>query len=1288
MVCDYARRKFSLFTALLAWGFFVHLSSLAHPAKAQGQPQFNTQITHSPGVVNFGAVSVSPAGSATAPFTIEAGAATNFNNYVDIYSYTIVGPQAADFHVLSYGCPNPGLPSGFIGPTESCQSQLSFTPTRVGPEAAVLEIAGDYEGLYNFTIYVVLQGTGTAPQSGKDIVLSPQDVNFGIVGLGYSNTVGVTVENIGSASTPVGVPTITGPAAASYSIVTNACSSYSKGLPPAMSCTLSLQFSPKADGESEATLQIPGASPVILDGTGQLASSAVSLSPDGLSLSGIVGQKNFNPDNNFVNISDVGNEPLQISQITITGPNASEFSLNDSGCFPSGVAPGASCFVAVSFDPKMGGLRTATLSIADNAPGSPQTVALAGEAEMPDPTRSLQLTSFGPGAGSPTSPGEINFGPVVVGQASSSPASNSNVGVTLYAPQSSVKVSKIAITGPNASDFLMGSNSCGGTLGICSVPIAFAPSAAGLRTAYLTVTDNAAGSPQQLELAGYGSTAGSDVSAVPSQTDFGVLNVGASSPQVNYAVYYGPGETITSVSIAGPNAADFKLSGCATPCTSFSLQFTPHAPGPRVASIQITYTGGSATIAGNPVTGFGAAGSGYLVAENSPDSSTNDVTESGRVILLPSAPVKSDSFTGAGLLNIGSGPVTVTGTKITGANAGDFTAAPCYPTDVEPASLCELNLQFTPSQIGTRLAMLEIDSNASNAPQFVTLIGMGEPAPNHGAISLGVETLDFGIRTVNRGESTQYLSIFVPYPTSPPVTVNALRITGADAADFSVGYSSCGPNNPGGGGTCLVGVQFHPSSVGPLTADLQVDSNGCPCQPVQLTGVGQAASTAISLSASTVNFGPVNVETWTSQRFSLVNSGDIPLTIKKVTLGGTDAQDFSIAGNFCGVPLPPEATCDLVIAFRPSKSGTRSATLTVADSASATNAAVLLTGTGQTIPYYMAVSASTLNFDAPATGQSITQTLAVVNTGAKPISVSAESISQPQFTIASNTCHTLAVGASCRIGVSFTPSTTGTQVAALTIKSNALNSPLTVALVGQTGTAQPILSSNVSYVDFGVVALGTRSQPQTVVVTSAVALPSVTFNSPSITGPNASDFTLVDACAGTEPGSSAVCGVAVIFKPSITGPETASLNVLSSASLTPLSISLTGSGAPASRTVTATPNPLIFSNSNPDWPGYFPFGVVSLTNTGSQTVHLNSFKVTGTNASQVSLPWGNYDYTNYGYLGTSFCGAVISPGESCAVPIIFNLPTGVSSESATLIISDDAVGSPQKISLQAVVYPY
>jgi uncharacterized protein (DUF1800 family) len=77
-----------------------------------------------------------------------------------------------------------------------------------------------------------------------------------------------------------------------------------------------------------------------------------------------------------ITLSNPGNAALGISSITVTGANVSSFSQTN-GC-TSSLAAGASCSISVSFNPAATSTLSATISVADNATGSPHTAAITG----------------------------------------------------------------------------------------------------------------------------------------------------------------------------------------------------------------------------------------------------------------------------------------------------------------------------------------------------------------------------------------------------------------------------------------------------------------------------------------------------------------------------------------------------------------------------------------------------------------------------------------------------------------------------------------------------------------------------------------------------------------------------------------------------------------------------------------------------------------------------------------------------------------------------------------------
>src|SRR5205814_1022856 len=82
-----------------------------------------------------------------------------------------------------------------------------------------------------------------------------------------------------------------------------------------------------------------------------------------------------------VTLKNSGTGSLTISSIGLTGTNAGDFAqTNTCPSSSSTLAPGASCTISVTFTPTATGSRSASVTITDNAAGSPQSVSLSGSA--------------------------------------------------------------------------------------------------------------------------------------------------------------------------------------------------------------------------------------------------------------------------------------------------------------------------------------------------------------------------------------------------------------------------------------------------------------------------------------------------------------------------------------------------------------------------------------------------------------------------------------------------------------------------------------------------------------------------------------------------------------------------------------------------------------------------------------------------------------------------------------------------------------------------------------------
>src|SRR6202795_5265583 len=113
--------------------------------------------------------------------------------------------------------------------------------------------------------------------------------------------------------------------------------------------------------------------------TGPPPAPSAVISPSGLSFSS-ENQGSTSPKQTVM-LTNSGNAALSITAISTGGTNAGDF--RQASTCGSSVTAGGNCLIDVTFTPTATGARSATLSIGDNATGSPQLVSLVGTGVPP-----------------------------------------------------------------------------------------------------------------------------------------------------------------------------------------------------------------------------------------------------------------------------------------------------------------------------------------------------------------------------------------------------------------------------------------------------------------------------------------------------------------------------------------------------------------------------------------------------------------------------------------------------------------------------------------------------------------------------------------------------------------------------------------------------------------------------------------------------------------------------------------------------------------------------------------
>jgi hypothetical protein len=628
-------------------------------------------------------------------------------------------------------------------------------------------------------------------------------------------------------------------------------------------------------------------------------------------------------------VTSSGDASLSISNVDVTG-GATDFSRSSTclGTLPNGT----NCAIEVTFTPTAIGPRTGTITVDSDAPGGPHFIQLQGTGG-----------TFG------VSPLALVFGDQGLGTASAAQqVTVTNTGTVA-----------VTIFGIDASGDFTQNNDCGNSLAggaSCLINVTFTPTAAGIRSGAITITDGYPTSPQTITLTGHGVSPTVSLSAVA--LSFPDTDVGAVSAAMSVTVTNIGNAALLINNIA--TTGDFgKSDQCGASLLAgascmISVTFAPTEPGNRYGTLTVTSNGSGSPhtvlLAGNGL-GVGPAVSLSAAALSFPDTGVG-VTSAALTVTL--------SNTGNADLLINSIATT-----------GDFTKSDQCGASVAAGANCVISITFTPTEVGNRYGTLVLTSNAAGSPHTVLLAGNGLPIPT---VRLFPTSLTFGDQAVNTTSLPQTVSL--TNIGGAPLAITSVTITGANGGDFAPVVNTCtGTFAPGAG--CTISVTFTPSAEGARIASVSVvdDAPDSP-QSVALSGNG-VLPPGIGFNPTSLTFPAQAVGTSSApQTVTLTNTGGGPLTITSIEIQGTNSSDFFRPNTTCGSTIAPGASCTIDVIFTPTASGNRLASLTVSDNAVGSPHSVPLFGGGSSAAGDFILSADPASVTVFA-GDPATYTLAV-----------------------------------------------------------------------------------------------------------------------------------------------------------------------------------------------------------------------------------------------------------------------------------------------------------------------
>jgi hypothetical protein len=593
-------------------------------------------------------------------------------------------------------------------------------------------------------------------------------------------------------------------------------------------------------------------------------------------------------------------------------------------------------------------------------------------------------------------PGNFNFGNLVVGKKISQTATVSNTGNTsINVTAASVSSGQFAVSGISMPLSLpVGQSS--------AFQVWFDPSAAGTVNGTLTIqTDNGVSSGQ-VTLSGVATTPPQQISLSSTALSLGSATIGTTLNGSLTLTNTGGANLI--ISLISVNGGPFGVSGITTPSTivpggnaTMNVSFTPTTAGSDSGSITITSNDPNSPTATVALAGTGTSSAAAPTITTQP---VNQTVTAGQTATFTAV---------AG----GTAPLSYqwqkNGANIAGATATSYTTPATATTD--SGSTFRVVVNNTAGTVTSAAATLTVNA-APVAPTITT-------QPVNQTVTAG-QTATF---TVVAGGTA---------PLSYQWQKNGANIAGATATSYTTPATATTDS----GSTFAVVVSNTAGTVTSNSATLTVNAAPVP---------------GIQVSLSSVNFGSVADGSSSSQTLTITNTGTATLSITQVTVTGSvfSASGFSFPWN---VNAGKQTT--ITVAFLPTSIGAMSGNISLVSNAPTSPTSVGLTGTGIAATFTLGISPASLSFGNVTTNtSSATQNVTITNTGNSNVTISQITLNGSSYFMTGGTAPvTLSPLQNLTLTIQFSPTAAGSLPGSISIVSNASGSPATISLTG-TGVA-------------------------------------------------------------------------------------------------------------------------------------------------------------------------------------------------------------------------------------------
>lgn len=884
-----------------------------------------------------------------------------------------------------------------------------------------------------------------------------------------------------------------------------------------------------------------------------------------------------------ITIENFGQKYLELSPITISGPDAALFSIVNHP--NTTVPPFTYTTFTVSFTPDSQGIKTATITIPNNDPQkSTFTFTLQGEGiVVTAPEINVQYSGT-----TINNNDSVILGSCVVGSSADFTITIQNIGTANLTVQLPVLLSGI-----DFSLFSISTNPATTVAPASSTTfvIRFSPTSVGIKTAVVTISNNDADeSTFNFTITATATTVPQpdifitqDVTPLYNGTglyNFGNVNQGQTSANVTFTIKNTGTANLTLTTpftISGADAAMFFISNPGSTnivpndSTTFTMTFTPASSGEKTATVSI-----SNNVSGKTPYTFTVKGTGIAIPEIDLFQGVNPISNNDTFdIGSTTTNVSKDTVftitnTGASILYLTANPVVA----LTGSPFFSILSNPGTPINTSSSS--NFTLRYLPTEAGYHTTILTIANNdLDENPYTITITGQATPVPTpkievtkSSQVLLNDSTVDFGGMTV--GGTPIDVTFTITNKGDSNLSITGVTISPGDLT--IVTYPST-PIAPGASTTIV--VQFSASSPGIKNAAIMIGTNDPITGTFIINLIGKGLNPEINCKINGVNFA--SGSTYDFDNLAIGHTKDVIVTIEN--LSATDplyltgnpvvqmvsGAEFIVATQPSKISIPPSGSTTVTLRFSPTSIGNKVAQFQIQNSDSDENPYIINVqgqATNAAIQVIEVVNGGSIDFgNVKCNTSGVVRTFTIRNNGSTNLLLQSTPpviISGPNknlFTVETSPATTISPSSTTPFTVRFNPQVladTGDKTATVVIQSNDPNFPLYRFTVTGKGTTPHIsVSDGINPIPkngtftFPDVNYGSAGVTQTFTIANTGDADLLLTGTPEVTisGTGASHFSVI-----TQPTSpvaaSGTTTFQIRFNPTSLGTHTATVTIV------------------------------------------------------------------------------------------------------------------------------------------------